>query len=557
MQVVYFIILVGVLIFVHELGHFAWAKIFKVKVHKFSLGFGPKVFSFRKGETEYTISAIPLGGFVRMLGEDPSEIVGPEDKGRAFPDKPLWKRFIIVFAGPAMNLLFPLVLLFVVFLSYPESLAPTVGRVVPGMPAEKAGLLPGDRIRAIDGERVVSFDDLQRIVSASIGRELTFEVQRAGERAPVTLAIRPRAQVERKLLGITERVGRIGVIPYYPLAILGVSDPAGPAATAGLSTFDLVTSVDGRPIEHWLDLERALSRTRGEPMRIGYLRARPVDLGFASFEVYEPGETRLVPDPARTGPAAAGLELAEMYVATIDPGSPEYAMGLRRGDRVDALDGRPVALWREQLAEWLIAASDKSHEVTWVRAGQRQTGTFRMHRESHYDEEAGREVRRYVFHTSNWMRSQADDPVRSEHPVVFAAGKALGQTGEFIHLMVTGLLRMAQGKLSFKTVGGPIMLFDIAGQAAERGALDFLFVMAFVSINLGVLNLLPIPVLDGGHLLFIFVETLTRRPVSLRTREIASMVGLSMLVLLMVFAFKNDIERYWDSIAGFFTELVG
>jgi len=557
MQVVYFIILVGVLIFVHELGHFAWAKIFKVKVHKFSLGFGPKVFAFRRGETEYCVSAIPLGGFVRMLGEDPSEIVGPEDRGRAFPDKPLWKRFIIVFAGPAMNLLFPLVLLFIVFLSYPESLAPTVGRVVPDMPAAKAGLRPGDRITAIDGERVVSFDDLQRIVSASIGRELSFEVERAGEAQPVRLDIRPRAQIERKLLGITERVGRIGVIPYYPSAIVGIPDPEGPAATAGLQTFDVVTAVDGRPVKHWLDLERALSRARGEPMRLAYMRPERVDLGFASLETFRPGEARVVPDPAKNGPAAAGLELAEMYVANIDPSSPEYAMGLRRGDRIDALDGRPVVLWREQLADWLVAASDKSHEVTWSRGREAHRGRFKMHRESRYDEEAGREVRRYVFHTTNFMRSKADEPVQNEHPVLFAAGKAFGQTAEFIHLMVTGLVRMAQGKLSFKTVGGPIMLFDIAGQAAERGALDFLFVMAFVSINLGVLNLLPIPVLDGGHLLFIFVEALTRRPVSLRTREIASMVGLSMLVLLMVFAFKNDIERYWDSIAGFFTELVG
>ncbi|MBI2895213.1 MAG: RIP metalloprotease RseP [Deltaproteobacteria bacterium] len=557
MQLVYFIVLVGVLIFVHELGHFAWAKIFRVKVLKFSLGFGPKLLSVRRGETEYVVAMVPLGGFVRMLGEDPNEVVGPQDEGRAFHQQPLWRRFVIVFAGPAMNLAFPLLLLFVVFLSYSELPAPSVGRVIPGMPAAAAGLEPGDRIREIDGAPVASFDELQRIVSEGIGRELVLEVEREGEDAPRRIRVRPRTQIDRKALGITERVGRIGVVAYSPAAVVGIADPRGPAAAAGLETFDLVTSVDERPIRHWPDFERTLERTRGEPIRLSYLRGRPVNLGFATIEALAPGEARIVPDPALEGPRSVGLELAEMYVATIDPGSPEYRMGLRRGDRIDEVDGKKVVLWREQLADWLVASSDRTHRVEFTRAGRPLEGSFKMHRESRYDEEAGREVRKYVFHTANWIPTRMDDPVPNEDRLAFAARNAFHQTGEVIHFMLTGLLRMAQGRLSFKTVGGPMMLYDIAGQAAERGALDFLFVMALISINLGILNLLPIPVLDGGHLLFIAVESLTRRPVSLRTREIASMVGLSMLVLLMVFAFKNDIERYWDSISGFFSDLGG
>jgi regulator of sigma E protease len=145
-----------------------------------------------------------------------------------------------------------------------------------------------------------------------------------------------------------------------------------------------------------------------------------------------------------------------------------------------------------------------------------------------------------------------DDKVPNEERFTRAVKRAVLKTGEVVALMAVGLVRLIEGKISFKTVGGPIMIFDIAGKAARKGWENFLWIMALISINLGLLNLLPIPVLDGGHILFIAIEAVKRKPVSLRAREIASLVGLSLLILLMIFAFKNDIERYWKDIVDAF-----
>ena len=150
MTLLYFVIFIGVLIFVHEMGHFIFAKLFDVKVLKFSLGFGPKMLGFRKGETEYVVAWVPLGGFVRMLGEDPDDDVRPLDEGRAFHQKPLWQRYIVILAGPAFNLIFPVIIYFIFFAAQTHLPPSTVGTVFQGQPAAEAGLMPGDRIVAID-----------------------------------------------------------------------------------------------------------------------------------------------------------------------------------------------------------------------------------------------------------------------------------------------------------------------------------------------------------------------------------------------------------------------
>src|SRR5688572_13601086 len=173
MDVVYFIVLVGVLIFVHESGHFLWAKLFGVRVLTFSLGFGPRVAGFSRGGTEYVIAAIPLGGYVRMLGENPHDEVQGADESSAFHTQALWKRVVIVFAGPMMNLMFPVALYFVVFLGTTTLSPPIVGDVFPGQPAE-GKLKPGDKVVAIDGQSIETFYELTRVVAPEAGRTLSF-----------------------------------------------------------------------------------------------------------------------------------------------------------------------------------------------------------------------------------------------------------------------------------------------------------------------------------------------------------------------------------------------
>jgi regulator of sigma E protease len=188
MDLVYFIVLVGVLIFVHESGHFLWAKLFGVRVLKFSLGFGPRIAGFTRGDTEYVIAAVPLGGYVRMLGENPHDEVGSDDDSHAFHTQALWKRIVIVVAGPMMNLTFPLLLYFFVFLGTTSVAPAVIGDVIPGEPAD-GKLEPGDRVVAVDGEEVETFQELSRMVSPRAGHTLRFTIERGKER--VTRPIRP------------------------------------------------------------------------------------------------------------------------------------------------------------------------------------------------------------------------------------------------------------------------------------------------------------------------------------------------------------------------------
>ena len=219
-------VLLGVLILVHELGHFAFAKLFDVKVIRFSLGFGPKLFSFTRGETEYRLSLVPLGGYVRLLGEDPSEPIPPKDRPRALAAKPLWQRYTVVVAGPAFNLLLPLLIYFIHYAGQRTLLPPTIGAVLPDLPAASAGLLPGDRVETVDGRPVRYWEELERTISNSPGKTLRFAIRRGSdaEERDVT-----PIQIERAgPFRMRERVGWIGVSPRFHLPEIGVLDPPHP-----------------------------------------------------------------------------------------------------------------------------------------------------------------------------------------------------------------------------------------------------------------------------------------------------------------------------------------
>jgi regulator of sigma E protease len=551
MAVVYFVVLVGVLIFVHELGHFAWAKFFGVRVLRFSLGFGPKIAGVKRGETEYVIAAFPLGGYVRMLGESPADVVAPEDRGRSFPEQPLWKRIVIVFAGPLMNLVFPVVLYFVVFLGDREMTPPVVGTVLPDRPAD-GRLQPGDRILSIDGRDVSTWYELGRLIEPNAGRPLEFVVDREGRRT--TVRITPALTEEQRPLDLTQSVGRVGIMPNHPLAVIGIVSPSQPAAVAGLRTFDRVIAAAGRPIERWIDLERVLDRNRGSMLPLTYLRpVRLVDAlhALSDLQLYEPHVAILTPEGGPgSGAERTGIESSDLFVARVAAGSPEHRAGLRPGDRLVALDGRPIRLWATFLED-LRAGGGAEHELTWRRGDQLITRRLRLAHERVVDE-YGQAYDRYSVGIQHWAPTTVDPPVPNPAPLTYAAREALRATWEMIELTATSIVRLLQGRLSVRTIGGPLMIFEVAGSAAREGTLNYLSLMAFISINLGLLNLLPIPLLDGGHLLFLTIEGVSRRPVSRRVREIASLAGLLMLLLVMVLAFTNDIERQWPEIVAAF-----
>ncbi len=558
MDLLYFVILVSSLIFVHELGHFAFAKIFGVKVMTFSLGFGPKILRLRGRETEYCISLLPLGGYVKMLEASKTDIVLPEDKNRTFESLPIYKRVIVVLAGPMMNLFFPILLYFSVFVTDGPFLPPTVGVVLPGHPAS-GKLFPGDRIMAVNGQDVGTFDELKRIVSKNPSKPVRFKVFR--DNKEVEVEVTAEETVERRELDIVERVGTVGIQPSAPAAVIGIANTDSPAYRAGLRTFDVITYVAGQPVRRFMDLDRALSENRGETVPVTYLR--PVTVpealgGLADMAVFEAGVVALTPDASGTDlQSSTGIELADLYAAVVPEDSYLHKAGLRPGDKILRLDDEAVPAW-STFRERVLAAPDRPHRIDYLAArdGRERSGTFQMRREDFTDEH-GQTFARYVLRVQHWIPLAPEKKVEHPTPVRYAMEKAVEETVDVTRFVMIGIVRLAQGRISLKSLSGPITIYEVAGEEGRKGPDYFVWVMALISINLGLLNLLPIPVLDGGHLMFFAIEAVLRRPLPLRVREIAHLLGMMILVGLMALAFKNDVERRWDVIVGQLRELVG
>ncbi len=347
-----FVIVLGLLIFVHEFGHFLFAKLFNVKVLKFSLGFGPKLFGKQLGETEYLVSAFPLGGYVKMYGENPSEEVDQDQVARSFARKPVWQRFIIVAGGPTFNILFAAFLFFLLFsiVGLPQPLPGTkIGGVSPDSPAEAAGLKSGDIILSINGKKTDRWEDVSTIIRDSGGEPVTLMVQRGDETIKVV----------------------------------------------------------GTPREQ--EIKNIFGEVTGKRLLLGISRTEEV--------VYE--------------------------------------------------------------------------KVSLLRA--------------------------------------------------LSAG--ITQTWNIIYLTIMGIVKMIQNVIPAKELGGPILIAQLAGQRMEAGWVSLVSFMGFLSVNLGILNLFPIPILDGGHLVFFSVEAIRRKPLSMRTQELLQQVGLVIIIGLMFFVFYNDLVR--------------
>jgi regulator of sigma E protease len=570
MDLLYFIILISSLIFVHELGHFLFAKLFGVKVLTFSLGFGPKLLKLRGRETEYCIGILPLGGYVKMLESSKTDIVLPEDRHRTFEALPLYKRVVVVLAGPVMNLVFPVILYFSVFISDGPFLPPTVGGVLPGHPA--AGLLrPGDRIMSVDGQDVGTFDEVKRLIGRSPGKLIQFKVFRDNKHVDVEVQADevfgaegfdsgPTAMQYRDL-GIYQRIGSVGIESSAPAPVIGVPDPGSPAHRAGLRTFDVITHIGGKPIRRFMDLELELDSNHGETVPVTYFR--PVSVpdalgGLGSTAVYEAGVVALTPNSTGVDLLErTGIELAELYVSDLAQDSPLYAAGLRVGDRLLSLDDKPLPAW-SSFKERVWRERDQPHQIEWKssRDGRERSGEFRIHREEFVDDH-GQAFNLYRFRIQHWIPLAPEEFVEHPRPIQYALQKAVEETVEVTRFILVMLVRTVQGKVSLDSLSGPITVYEVAGEEGRKGTDYFVWVMALISINLGLLNLLPVPVLDGGHLMFFTVEALLRRPIPLRIREVAHLIGLMAIVFLMAVAFKNDVERRWDVIRGHVRELIG
>jgi len=446
--VVYSVVALGVLIFIHELGHFLVAKAMGVGVERFSLGFGPRIVSFRGGETEYCISIVPLGGYVKMTGEEahgedaihPTTDGPPPDPAKSFAAKPLWSRALIVFAGPGMNFVLAAAIFAIMFVAVGVPIIdPTIGRMTPDSAAVQAGLRLRDQVVAIDGRPVGDWREIEEAVAKAGGRALAFTIMRDGSRQDVTVT--PRQVSVKNPFNETVEVWSIGA-RSYTAPVIGEVLPGRPAAGAGLQSRDRIVTLNGQPIETWEELAEGISARADQALTLGIERAG-----------------------ARTD-------------ISVTPKS--------EVDR-DAL-GNEITVGRIGIAPAISESYKRYGPATAIQRG--------------------------FVHT--W---------------------------DVTVITAVSMWKLVTGKIPASNLGGPIQIGIVVGQAAQQGLARYAELVAAISINLAILNLLPVPMLDGGHLLFFGIEAVLGRPLSVRKREIAQQVGLALLLLLMGFALYNDVWR--------------
>ena len=533
-----FALVISVVVFFHELGHLIVGKALGVRAIRFSIGFGPKLFGFNAGETEYRVSLLPLGGYVKFAGDNPYEEVAPEDRGRGFLEQPPWKKGAIAFAGPAANFVLAVALYFVVFAAPHQDLAAKVGYVKPQSPAAQAGLRSGDRIVSIDGDPVVGWSALQEKIRAHGGQPVSMEIERSGARE--TLRVVPGVHEETDPVE-TVKHGRIGIAAVPRATQVTVISPDTPAGRGGVRTFDKVVKLDGAPVASWEQLQQQIAG-RSDALKLELLRPEAVQAPGGTLWSEKPVSLTL---PAPDAPGAYGLEASDLTLFAVQPGGAADQAGLKRGDRVLAVNGRPAFSWSDEVDAAIKAAGTQPVRIAVRRDGKELTFTVTPHPRKDRDETgllqdvpdlgAAPDLNAFAEAERIWVRYALPD----------AAYRAVTNTGVFVRKQAIGIVRIVTGHISSRAIGGPLMIADVARKAAENGWRELVFTMGAISIVLGLMNLIPVPVLDGFHVLTAFIEGVRRRPLSVRFREVANVVGIALLLTLMLYAFRNDAMRKW------------
>ncbi len=562
-SIVPMIVLLGLLIFVHELGHFLVAKYYKVRVEVFSLGFGPKLFKFHKGDTTYAISAIPLGGYVKMFGDDPTAEVADADKQHSFTHKPVGQRIGVVLAGPLMNFFFAIVLFSLVASIGETTLAPRLGDIKTDSAAYTAGFRSGDLITTADGQRIQTWEELQKTIESNADQKVTFSVLREPNQSAATVTATPQLVTNKNVMSWQSKVGEVDGVSYSSRAsVIGVSDHNSIAAKAGLQSGDVIVAIDGKKVDKWRELAPAFAGATGHnelkiTVERNWLDEKPDD-SKAPLALKPPIDITLKSpllasalaknESGEAVMSSLGIENAELYLAGFDKTSPAQKAGLQVGDKLVSINDKAVGSF-DEVAN-IIRSNSRSDEglsIGYQRNGVASQVTVVPNMRERMGNQFKEEKRFEIGIKPMIIDAAPTQTEYSAHTPLAALNRGLSQTTKWTSLTVLGFVRLFEAKVSPKNIGGFFSIGAMAKKSWQVGVAPFLNVMAIISLNLFVLNLLPVPVLDGGHLVFFSVEALRGAPLSLRKLEIAQQVGMILLFSLMVFAMFNDVSRWFNS----------
>jgi len=551
-----FIIFLGPLVFVHELGHYLFAKLFNIKVEVFSIGFGPKLLKKKMGETEYCISAIPLGGYVKIFGEDPTMELTDEEKKRALNHQEKYKRFWVLFGGPLFNVLFTFFLFLFIFVIGEPQFTNRLGRVVEGSTGYEAGLRSGDRVLEVAGQKVEYFKDFIERVSEIKGDRALLKVEHLNGNV-TSLNVPLKDISSSNPYGEKIQISTIeGVYPANRKSLIAVTDPKSIAGKTGLRTGDLVKEVKwgevttkifsfedfSSLIAEKLALKKKLPETieigvekKGEPSSV---IPHTLDLSFIRGSVFQSHVEFQ---------DAIGIHSTELLIEEVIKGTPAAEVGVQAGDRVIMVNGvKPRSFDHLRSLVQMTAESGNKVSIVVERSGERQRLEMKPEGRASKDY-LGNPVTTFAIGIRSQIKLNEGETVlvRILNPVRLVR-ESLGQTWDLIVMTVVTFKKLLLGEVSPKNLGGPLLIGKVASDSLDVGWLYFFKLMAMISINLAILNLLPVPVLDGGHLVFLGIEAVLGRPLSLKKMELAQQVGMTLLIVLMVFAFYNDISRMVD-----------
>ena len=515
-KIAIFILFLGPLVFFHELGHYFFARLFKVRVETFSLGFGPKIFKYKKNETEYAISLIPLGGYLKMFGDNPlakDEIPVAEQK-YSFSHQRKWARFWIVMGGPLANFLMTYCIFFCLLAigeKFPEI---KLGVVSKTSILYQKGMRTGDVIHELDDEKIYNYSD----IAFRDDPIQTITVQRRNEERKLNLSMSGK--------NFLKNLAKHPPLLRSPVVI----DDKGERYALSLSSdkVDLKLSFDEMMQMKEID-KLFLFKISGEydrPIVEESIEKSPVKV------LKIPSKVRL-----EKFLGEHRFRSLDLRVKNVQMGSPAHKSGIESGDILSALSGRPIYSF-EQLRSQLQEAKAERVGVTVWRKG----AIKKFEIEPEVMKNDGKEMKIIgVYGQASFLAMQT---IQSEPKGFFTAmGLAFTRTWDAIVKILQVVKKLVTAEVSLKTIGGPLAIGKFAADSFNTGLSYFFQLMALISVNLGVINLLPIPVLDGGHIMFIVLEILNRGPISQRKMEIAQQLGFAILLILMVGALFNDFSR--------------